>query len=91
MILKKNTFFDKWSCDWSMEMKELVDEPHLSTSTGADRAVLFPRMEHQGGVFGFGGKKAVKSNFSLNIPDETKARKIVALSLQSYNTFVIKL
>ena len=62
----------------------------ITSTTGADRAVLFPRMEHQGGVFGFGGGKAVKSNFSLNIPDEIKVRKIVALSLQSYNTFTIK-
>ncbi|XP_019853628.1 PREDICTED: vacuolar protein sorting-associated protein 13C-like [Amphimedon queenslandica] len=91
MILRKNTFFDKWSCDWSMEMKEVVDKPFLSSSTGAERAVLFPRMEHQGGVFGFGGKKSVKSNFSLNIPNEIKAKKIVALSLQSYNTFALKL
>uniref|UniRef100_A0A1X7SYU6 Intermembrane lipid transfer protein VPS13-like C-terminal domain-containing protein n=2 Tax=Amphimedon queenslandica TaxID=400682 RepID=A0A1X7SYU6_AMPQE len=91
MILKKNTFFDKWSCEWSMEMKEVVDKPFLSSSTGAERAVLFPRMEHQGGVFGFGGKKSVKTNFSLNIPDEIKAKKIVALSLQSYSTFAIKL
>ena len=64
-------------------MKEVVDKPFLSSGTGADPAVLFPRMEHQGGVFGFGGKKSVKSNFSQNIPDEIKAKKIVALSLQS--------
>ena len=86
MILKKNTFFDKWSCDWSMTMKEVVDKPVLSTN-----AVLFPIMEQQGGVFGFGGKKSVMSNFSLNVADEDKAKMIAALSLYSYNTFRNKL